>query len=78
MREFALYPVWQDDIDEALGRIGSGKELRQVTAGCCDRGDRWGSLRRRLLPRFSPLSQLFSQPGMTLLLFGRREFIARS
>ncbi|MFC3530491.1 hypothetical protein ACFOMH_20200 [Paracoccus mangrovi] len=35
--------------------------------------DRWGSLRRRLLPRFSPLSQLFSQPGMPLLLFSSRE-----
>ena len=73
MREFALDPVWQDDIDEALGRIGRSKELRQITAGCCDGSDRRGSLRRRLLPRFSPLSQLFSQTGMPLLLFGRRE-----
>ena len=73
MREFVLDPVGQDHIDEALGWIGRSKELRQITAWCCDRGDRRGSLRRRLLARFSPLSQLFSQPGMSLLLFGRRE-----
>ena len=73
MREFALDPVRQDDIDQTLGRIGRGKELCQIAARCCDRGDRRGPLRRWSLPRFGPLSQLLRQPGVPLLLFGRRE-----
>lgn len=73
MREFASDPIRQDYIDETLGWVGRGKELRQIAARCCDRSDGRGSLRRRFLSRFGPSSQLFSQPGVPLLLFGRRE-----
>lgn len=73
MRELALDPIRQDHIDETLGWVVRGEKFRQIAARCRDGGDGWSSFGQRFLPRFGPLSQLFSQPGVPLLLFRRRE-----